>query len=367
MARATGRRAGGAPADPRNGGVGAAAPRPAHLPAHLPDRHAGDFFVCDILDALPKDDMGSMEHPVFSLATRPDLRVLDYAHNGVRITVTPSVRGLATLFDKDILIYCISQLMAALNAGRPVGRSCRLTAHDLMLATNRETSGDGYARLREAFERLAGTRITTNLVTGGVEVTTGFGLIEGWQIVRATPDGRPGGGRMVQVSVTLSDWLFRAVLSNAVLTLSRDYFRLRKPLERRVYELARKHCGRQPEWRVSIPVLWKKSGSASPVRVFRRMLRDMVAGDHLPDYALAEEPGDILRVTRRAVAAVPAGEGPPLRPATLEAARARMPGWDVYALAAEWRGVWEASGRAALKSPDAAFLGWVRKRAERGG
>jgi plasmid replication initiation protein len=228
------------------------------LPASglAPDRHGGDFFVCDILDALPKDDMASMEHPLFSLATRPDRRILDYAHNGVRITVVPSVRGLATLFDKDILIYCISQLVAALNAGRPVGCELRLTAHDLMLATNRETSGDGYARLREAFERLAGTRITTNLVTGDQEVTTGFGLIEGWQIVRATR-----GGRMVQVSVTLSDWLYRAVMTKSVLTLSRDYFRLRKPLERRVYELARKHCGRQPDWRISIPVLARKSAT----------------------------------------------------------------------------------------------------------
>jgi plasmid replication initiation protein len=321
-----------------------------------------DFFVCDILDALPKDDLGSMEHPVFSLSTRPDLRVLDYAHNGVRITVVPSVKGLATLFDKDILIYCISQLMAALNAGRPVSRTCRLVAHDLMLATGRETSGDGYARLREAFERLAGTRITTNLVTGGVEVTTGFGLIEGWQILRATR-----GGRMMQVSVTLSDWLYRAVMANAVLTLSRDYFRLRKPLERRVYELARKHCGRQPEWRVSVPVLWKKSGSASPVRVFRRMVRDMVAADPLPDYSLAEEPGDILRVTRRAAvvegaAALPAAPGPLLRPATFETVRALVPGADVYALAAEWQAVWHRSGRPRLASPDAAFVGWARKR-----
>jgi hypothetical protein len=331
----------------------------------------GDFFVCDILDALPKDDMGSMEHPVFSLATRPDLRVLDYAHNGVRVTVTPSVKGLATLFDKDILIYCISQLMAGLNAGRPVSRSCRLVAHDLLLATGRETSGDGYARLREAFERLAGTRITTNLVTGGagggVEVTTGFGLIEGWQILRATK-----GGRMMQVSVTLSDWLFRAVLSNAVLTLSRDYFRLRKPLERRIYELARKHCGRQPDWRISIPVLWKKSGSASPSRVFRRMIRDMVAADALPDYRLEEQPGDILRVIRReAAAGVGAGAGagagaggPPLKGGTLETARAAMPGWDVYALVAEWQGVWARSGRPRLVSPDAAFLGWLRRRRE---
>jgi plasmid replication initiation protein len=318
----------------------------------------GDFFVCDILDALPKDDLGSMEHPVFSLSTRPDLRVLDYAHNGVRITVVPSVKGLATLFDKDILIYCISQLMAALNAGRAVSRTCRLVAHDLMLATGRETSGDGYARLREAFERLAGTRITTNMVTGGVEVTTGFGLIEGWQILRATK-----GGRMMQVSVTLSEWLFRAVMANAVLTLSRDYFRLRIPLERRVYELARKHCGRQPEWRVSVPVLWKKSGSASPQRVFRRMVRDMIAADPLPDYHLAEDPGDMLRVTRRAaVVEEVVAHGPMLRPATLETVRALVPGADVYALVAEWQGVWQRSGRPRLASPDAAFVGWVKKR-----
>lgn len=329
--------------------------------AGVAGRHAGDFFVCDILDALPKDDLGSMEHPVFSLSTRPDLRVLDYAHNGVRITVVPSVRGLATLFDKDILIYCISQLMAALNAGKPVSRTCRLVAHDLMLATGRETSGDGYARLREAFERLAGTRITTNLVTGPkgaeVEVTTGFGLIEGWQILRATK-----GGRMMQVSVTLSDWLFRAVMANAVLTLSRDYFRLRKPLERRVYELARKHCGRQPEWRVSVPVLWKKSGSASPQRVFRRMVRDMIAADPLPDYHLAEDAGDILRVTRRAAVVEEVTHGPMLKPATLDTARALVPGADVYALAAEWQGVWQRSGRPRLTSPDAAFVGWVKKR-----
>jgi len=323
----------------------------------------GDFFVCDIFDALPKDDMASMEHPLFSLSTRTDLRILSYSHNGVDITVTPSVRGLATLFDKDILIYCISQLVAALNAGREITRHLRLTAHDLMLATNRDTSGDGYARLRDAFERLAGTRITTNMVTGdsktgAQEVTTGFGLIESWQIVRATR-----GGRMVQVAVTLSEWLFRAVLSTSVLTLSRDYFRLRKPLERRVYELARKHCGRQAEWHVSLAVLARKSGSASPIRVFRKMLRDMIAADHLPDYHLAEEPGDIIVVRRRDVVVVPGQPvpaGPALKAATIGKARAMMPGWDVYALEADWRDMWHRSGRPRLRSPDAAFLGWLK-------
>lgn len=331
--------------------------------AMLPDRHVGGqgdgFFICDLADVLPKDDMASMEHPIFSLSTRPDRRILSYARNGVEITVVPSFKGLATLFDKDILIYCISQLMAAVNAGREVSRHLRLTAHDLLVATNRETSGDGYARLREAFERLSGTRITTNIVTdGGAEVTTGFGLIESWQILRATK-----GGRMVQVAVTLSEWLFRAVLSKSVLTLSRDYFRLRKPLERRVYELARKHCGRQPEWRVSMATLAEKSGSASPLRVFRKMIRDMIEGDQLPDYSLREEPGDILLVSRRDAVVLAAGSGPVLKPATLETARRLMPGWDIYALEADWCEIWQRSGRPRLRSADAAFLGWLKKRA----
>ena len=56
-----------------------------------PDRHpTADFFVCDIFDASPKDDLGTMEHPIFSLSTRPDRRVLSYEHNGVSVEVTPS-------------------------------------------------------------------------------------------------------------------------------------------------------------------------------------------------------------------------------------------------------------------------------------
>ncbi len=336
--------------------------------ALLPDRHpTGDFFVCDVFAGLPKDDLASMEHPIFSLATRPDRSVLSYAHNGTSVEITPSVKGRATIHDKDILIYCVSQLVAALNAGRTVSRTLHLKAHDLLVATNRETSGDAYRRLREAFERLAGTRITTNIVTGTgedrVEVTSGFGLIERWEILRRAPGGR-GSGRMVSVAVTLSEWLYRAVLGRSVLTLSRDYFRLRKPLERRIYELARKHCGHQPAWRVSVTVLHKKSGSASPRRVFRAMLRAMIASDHLPGYRLEEEPGDILCVRpRRAEAAASAG-APVLRPETLETARARAPGWDVHALEAEWRAWWHATGRPRLRAPDRAFLGWLARRLE---
>ncbi|WP_282154049.1 replication initiator protein A [Ruegeria atlantica] len=318
-------------------------------PAAGPD----DFFVCDFFAASPKHDLASLEHPLFSLATRPDRRILNYTHNDVAVTVTPSVKGRATIFDADILIFCISQLMAALNAGRAVSRQLTLTAHDLLIATGRETSGDAYRRLKEAFERLAGTRITTNIVNGEREITTGFGLIERWEIVRKTR-----AGRMVSVSVTLSEWIYEAVLARSVLTLSRAYFTLRRPLERRLYALARKHCGQQSGWRVSVEVLLKKSGSASPRRVFRAMLRDIIANENLPDYKLKEEPGDIISVTRRDVV-VEDGGRLLLAPETLDEARRLAPGADIYALEAEWQAF---AARTPPRNADKAFLGWVARK-----
>jgi hypothetical protein len=71
--------------------------------------------------AVPKHDIASMEHPLFSLSTRPDRRVLHYEHNGTRGHHHALGQGAGDdLHDKDILIFCISQLMAALNAGRAI-------------------------------------------------------------------------------------------------------------------------------------------------------------------------------------------------------------------------------------------------------
>ncbi len=297
----------------------------------LPDRHqTPDFFVCDIFDAAPKGDMASMEHPIFSLSTKPDLRIRRYENGSNFVEIQPSAKGLATIHDRDVLIYCISQLMAAVNEGKPITQVLRFKAFELLVATNRATSGDAYARLRDTFDRLAGTRISTNIVTGGEEVYDNFGLVERVTIARETRDGR-----MQEVEVKLSDWVFNAIRHNEVLTLSRDYFRLRKPLERRLYEIARKHVGRQTEWRVSLEKLQNKCGSASTLKEFRRLVGAIIEEDaehsHLPDYSIAfdDEHDDIVVFrSRSTLAAVPEIEGPkvgPLSPDAIHDAKLAAP------------------------------------------
>ncbi|MDA8746026.1 replication initiator protein A [Rubripirellula amarantea] len=338
----------------------------------LPDRHpTPDLFICDIVDAAPKGDMASMEHPVFSLSTKPDLRVRRYDHNKSWIEIKPSSDGLATIHDRDILIYCISQLVAAMNEGRELSQCVRFKGVELLTATNRMTTGRGYDLLRSALERLAGTRISTNILTGDKEITRGFGLIDSYEIVRETRDGR-----MQEVEVKLSDWVFNAIRSREVLTLHRDYFRLRRPIERRLYELGRKHCGRKNEWRISLDLLRKKCGSTSTLKEFKRLVGKVVAddeeNDHMPDYRirLDERPGQqddiVVFESRGSIPAIGKEGGkaiviPPLDPDTYHDARMLAPGWDVYELEKNWRSWQATSGAKPPRNPDAAFLGFCRK------
>jgi plasmid replication initiation protein len=330
----------------------------------LPDRHPiQDFFICDVMDAIPKDDMGSMEHPIFSLATKPDLAIREYEHNGAKISVVPSTLGLATIHDKDILIYCISQLIAKMKTGAAPNRTLHIKAHDLLVSTNRNIDGRGYEQLIAALERLRGTSIKTNIKTGGVENTSGFGLIDSWNVMRTDS------GRMSEMSVNLSDWVFNAVTKHEVLTLHRDYFRLRKPLERRMYELARKHCGQQDEWAISLDLLRKKTGSASSDKEFRRLVGEIcdenAKHDHIPDYSVRLDGNNVRFTNRKTMKALPSPETtlfPVLDLETYNDARIVAPGYDVYYLEQEWRNFWVETGKPELKNPDAAFIGFCKRR-----
>ena len=201
----------------------------------IPDRYPqGDLFICDVADAVLKDIIPQMEHPFYALSKKPEMAVRRYEHNGNWIEIVPSYKGIATIYDKDILIYAISQIMAKLNDGEKISQRVRISARELMMFTNRGTSGRDYKALSDSFDRLSGTRIQTNIVIGDEEQTDFFNLIDAASIRRKNGID----GRLKWVELKLSDWVFSAIEENKVLTLNRDYFRLRKPIERRIYEIA---------------------------------------------------------------------------------------------------------------------------------
>ncbi len=330
----------------------------------LPERHQQDLFVCDVADAVLKDDMASMEHPFFSLSKKPDTSVRRYENGDRWLEVVPSVKGLATIYDKDILIYCISQLVAKMNDGLPPSPYVSIVAKDLLVFVNRSVGGKDYEALVEALERLDGTRIRTNVRTGGTEEFEGFGLIESFKLRRSEKTGR-----ILEIAVKLSDWVFRSIEAKEVLTLHRDYFRLGKPIERRVYEIARKHCGKQDSWRISLDMLKLKCGSRAPIKGFRHDIRQLATGDHLPDYKVTFDDDDFVTFhNRSAMKALPSpsdAEFPRLDAETYHDAKIVAPGLDVYHLEREWQSWWCESGKPVLHDPDKAFISFCKSRFER--
>ena len=241
-----------------------------------------------------------------------------------------------------------------------------INSHELLIFANRGTAGKDYAALTEALDRLAGTQISTNIRAGDEEQYDTFGLIDAASIRRK--HGRDG--RLMWCEVKLSDWVFNAIRAQEVLTLHRDYFRLRKPLERRVYELARKHCGQQAHWKVSLALLLKKAGSQSPEKRFRQMVRELAQHNHLPDYHVSfDDEADMVEFTNRgsmkaAAAAAPQWIGR-LDNEAYHDARQVAPGWDVYNLEREWR-QWLGDNEIEPKHPERHFIkfcqSWYMKR-----
>ena len=257
--------------------------------------------------------------------------------------------------------------MDTIRRGEPASKRVNLNTHELLRFTNRGMAGKDYKAIVESLDRLNGTVISTNIRTGDEEQYHSVGLIESAGVRRKIGFD----GRLTWAGVTLSDWVFNAIRANEVLTLHRDYFRLRKPLERRLYELARKHCGAQADWRIGLHTLLKKSGSQSSIRRFRQLVAELTEGDHLPDYRVRydREKDQVVFINRGTVRASKAAEAEfdsgkiRLHAQTYEQAREVAPGWDIYVLEREWLD-WITEPP---RDPDRAFIGFCRKWQERRG
>ena len=174
---------------------------------------------------------------------------------------------------------------------------------------------------------------------------------------------------MLDVEITLSDWVFDAIENNHVLTLNRQYFKLRKPLERRLYEIARKHCGAQKGWKIGLEKLRDKCGSNSTIKEFRRLIGKIIEDDeqhgHMPDYGFVLDGNTVEVKPRKDVidTALPFAL-PSLRLSndTHEQAKRLAPGWDVYGLEQDWRS-WVADKGISVSAPDKHFLTFCETRA----
>lgn len=347
-----------------------------------------DFFIPAIVDLKWRDQQDTMERPFFSLSKSKRLKPIEYrnARDGVFVTVRPHPEyGMATIWDADILIWAASVVCDRSNRKlNDIPRKLHFQPYDLLKAIGRGTGGVQYARLREALERLRATDIRTNIRAPRGKKEAHFGWISEWTDHVDEPTGESRG-----MSLTLSDWLYEGILrEGGVLSIDPAYFQITGGRERWLYRVARKHAGGAGAegFAISLETLYEKSGAEGTYRRFKFEISRIARENALPGFSLsleADRVGEpLLRMTRRDMATAdpprpapkppvkrPAASTPPSLPllrgilpdATLASIRRDFPGWDVYALKADFD-AWLATDPSRTPSDySSAFYGFVRQ------
>ena len=261
--------------------------RAAKSPPKVRRRSAVQLDLPVILDSpLMKavhSDRYLLEYPFFDLSKTAKRKRLAFFDGPVTIEVKAiEGQGVATIFDRDMIMYAASLMVQKIEAGENPGREFVFSGRDFCLVSGRDTGGDSYDLLSKTVERLKGTVIKTNIETGGRGVDGYFSWLDGGSGIAYDIDQVTRKKRLSYIRVVLCEWLYRAILRDrSILAVHEDYFTL-KPIGRRLYDLAKVHCGDHQEWRTTLGQLHKLVGSDMDVRNFKVEIGKQ-AGE-VPDY-----------------------------------------------------------------------------------
>jgi len=265
-----------------------------------------DLFIADAFDIRIKKDLSLGAENFFSLSKKP--RYEPIVHNLPSGKITIEATGgvpMATVFDEDILIYLISQLVHGKNeyeAGRSrdkIGRSITFNAYNLWQFQKKNKRGRSYQELWEALERLYNTRVkvelnrTTKIDEDSYVDEDGEGYIRWlssitrktevmWRTVTDEETGKKVRKRVnwtTGFNVEIPERFFKAVEENKVITLDDRYFSLKSPLERWLYKFIRKSVGKGRNdnfkyW--SFEQLHTKSASTNSLPQFKKAVKNIM-------------------------------------------------------------------------------------------
>lgn len=246
----------------------------------------GDLFRLD--SPLYGDVQGERtvaEFPFFALSKKKQMKPMVFESEDVRIQINPGSDGIATIYDKDLLLYLASLMAERADQGETVEQSLTFTANDLFRVTDTNASARSYTSLRASLQRLQGTQIITNIETGGEGQEGAFSWVLKYDI-KYIKDSR-GERRVKAIEVMVCDWLYRAILTDRrIAAYHLGFFKL-GPIERRLYELALFNCQDGQDYVIQIGALAARVGCATDVRGLENLkkeLRKIADQETLPEY-----------------------------------------------------------------------------------
>ena len=372
--------------------------RQADLSPAVPE----NFFLIDLAAVTPKELVPHLENPFFGLAKQPR-RPPGGKHRwenerGEYLELEGSVEyGLPTIFDQDFVIYAASVILAerrklerlpgakgharydAVPRKGAENGVITFSAADFADFTRRSlgsgVGGRTYEQIEDGLNRITRVNIATNIEAAGYVATEIFGMVDRTTIVRRKTLRPSQEGALLGCKIRLSEWMMAAIDGGHVLPLHPDYFRLRRPLDRRIYQIVRKHCGDKASWEIGLPKLYGKSGSVTRLAQFRHQVKDFAARweenrvreetDFL-GYEVTFDAGRDMLTARRlpdeSIAVRAVSVALPTEPSAdqVMSARELAPGYDSYQIYQDWLS-WALKQQTPVKDPEAAFRGFVRR------
>ncbi|WP_232783818.1 replication initiator protein A [Pseudoalteromonas sp. GutCa3] len=215
-----------------------------------------------------RSDFFSTDLPIFALDGKSK-EAVEFTYKGTSVKVMPSIIGRATIKDKEIIIYCLSHLVALKNAQLPFDNTVYLNPYDFLKFTGRGTSGKEYNHLNKALCRLAGTSFTTDYDYKG----KGRIFLQSSRFIEKFQ--KYDDAKSIYWQIILPEWLLVAINDGDILTLHQDYFQLSSPFERRIYEVCRRQCGDAPVKVIESDCLRKLIGVKLSQSAFNRRIKNL--------------------------------------------------------------------------------------------
>lgn len=262
-----------------------------------------DLFVNRYYDlSVPtKDARHTMDYAIFRLSKR-DKRasaVMEYKLKDGYIRVKSGPDGMASVWDYDIVLMCISYLTDEMNrykAGLRKTLPDRVFSpdvSDILKFCRRSKGGKQYEMVEAALSRLKTTTMeyVREIKSKGkrtMRVVEQAGLIENSKVISYADNGR-----INAVQITVPDWIYQEIVQPGtpdVLTIHPDFFLIDPGIARFLYRLARRAAGKSSAcW--SFKKIYEHSGSVGTLKEFTRILRNLIAKNDLPEYDISEDVG----------------------------------------------------------------------------
>lgn len=194
-----------------------------------------------------RDDMDIMSLPFFASEKGPAIRYMkaqiDTEKDNAWVEIKGNDDGIATMWDKRVLIHIRTMIDQAIREGKEVSQTVTFAPYDFFRAIGSGTGKTEYRNFEKSLDRLQGTTVKSSVDTDEVRGRHGRSWIQSYDFIEAKTSR---GTRRSGVRVTLSDWLFAKWMEEGkTLAVPPEYFKIKSGIEMRIYELCRKFVGHQ--------------------------------------------------------------------------------------------------------------------------